>query len=67
MPRAGARQRQGCGDVCQASLAVPQLGHHGQRGTAAGKNLPPYPGLPDLKGNQLLQQPGPSLACLSGV
>lgn len=59
MPRAGAGQRQRRGDECQASLAVPQPGHHGQRGTAAGKNSPPYLELPDLKGNQLLQQPGP--------
>lgn len=59
MPRSGAGQRQRPGDVCQAGLAVPQPGHHGQSGTAAGKNSPPYPGLPDLKGNQLLQQPGP--------
>lgn len=56
---------QGRGDACQASLAVPQPGHHGQSGTAAGKNSPPNLGLPDLKGNQLLQQPGPSPACLS--
>lgn len=72
MPRAGAGQRRGRRDACQAGLAVPQPGHHGQSGTAAapphwGKNSPPYLGLPDLKGNQLLQQPGHSPACLSGV